>query len=62
MENMDIRTAIMAAGLRNYMIADQMEIQESNFSRMLRRPISEDQRRRVYEAIEHVKSKRQAGH
>lgn len=62
MENMDIRAAIMAAGLRNYMVADQMKMRESNFSRMLRKPITEDQRRRVYEAIEYAKCKRQAEH
>ena len=53
--NEEIRNKIKAAGLFLWQVADTMGIQDSNFSRMLRKELCERDRLRVLSAIEKAK-------
>lgn len=53
--NSEIRNEIKAAGLFLWQVADVMGIQDSNFSRMLRKELCERDRLRVISAIEKAK-------
>lgn len=53
--NLEIRNEIKAAGLFLWQVADIMGIQDSNFSRMLRKELCERDRLRVLSAIEKAK-------
>lgn len=49
--NDDIREAITAAGLKNFEVADFMGVSESTFSRLLRKPIDEERRQAILNAV-----------
>ena len=53
--NIEIREKIKAAGLYMWQVADALGIQDSNFSRLLRKELSERDRARVLAAIEKAK-------
>lgn len=53
--NDDIRAMIKAAGLYQCQVARKMGIYEHAFQRLLRKNLSEDQRKAVYKAIEIAK-------
>lgn len=53
--NIEIREKIKAAGLYMWQVADALGIQDSNFSRMLRKELSGKDRTRVLAAIEKAK-------
>lgn len=53
--NQDIRQAIKDAGLKQYHIAKQMNIADSQFSAMLRFELGLDEKGRVFAAIKQAK-------
>ena len=53
--NIEIREKIKAAGLYMWQVADALGIQDSNFSRLLRKELSERDRAHVLAAIEKAK-------
>lgn len=55
MNNLEIRTAIMAAGLKHYQVAEKLGIHDDSFSRMLRKELTDEKKRIVLEAIEALK-------
>ena len=55
MSNKDIRQAIKDANLRHWQVAEALQIHEGNFSRQLRRELSEERKREVLQAIEKAK-------
>lgn len=58
MYNKKIRNIIKQSGIKQWEIAEEYGIHEGNFSRLLRKQLTEPQERRVLEAIEHLKSKK----
>lgn len=51
MNNMDIRTAIMQKGLKNYQVAMLMGVSETTFSKWLRNELPAEKKKEVLEAI-----------
>lgn len=54
MENKDIRLLAAGHGIRLWQIADKIGITDSSFSRLLRKPLSEEKRAAVFAAIEEL--------
>lgn len=54
MKNQDIRAAAMAAGIRLWQIADELSIQDSSFSRKLRKELPQEEKSKIYEIIERL--------
>lgn len=50
--NVDIEMAIVGAGLKKYQIADKLGINDGNFSRKLRKELSDDEKQQIYTIIE----------
>ncbi|GGF24271.1 hypothetical protein GCM10010954_23940 [Halobacillus andaensis] len=55
MKNKDIREAISKAGLRHWQVAEAYGIHEGNFSRLLRKELSPDQKEKVFLVIQKLK-------
>lgn len=55
MKNIEIREIISRSRYRHFEIAEKMGVTEFSFSRMLRRELTADQKKRVIEAIELLK-------
>ena len=51
MKNKEIRTAIEAAGVKYWQVAEKLGIYDGNFSRKLRKELSEAEKDRVLQAI-----------
>lgn len=60
MNNIDIRQHAANLGVKLWEIADHMGIQDSNFSRKLRKELSIEEKRKIIEAIDCV-SKQKRG-
>ena len=52
MYNMDLREAIKRARLFNYEVAAKMGMSETSFSRKLRRELLEEEKKKIFAAIE----------
>ena len=50
-KNTDIREKAKASGLKLWQIADKLGINDGNFSRKLRKELSESEKARVFEII-----------
>ena len=55
MKNQDIRQEITGAGLRYRQIAEELGINDGNFSRKLRRELPDDVKERIRSIIEMLK-------
>ena len=51
MANVEIREKIETEGIRYWSVAEKLGISDSSFSRKLRRELSEDEKQRVFRAI-----------
>lgn len=51
-KNQDIRLAIYKSGKRQYEVAEILGMQESNFSALLRKDLTPEQREKILQAIE----------
>lgn len=51
-KNNDIRLAIYKSGKRQYEVAEALGMQESNFSAMLRKDLTTEQREKILKVIE----------
>ena len=56
MANKEIRTAITAAGVRYWQIADVLQVHENTLYRLLRHELTGEKRQRVLAAIAHAKA------
>ena len=54
MKNQDIRKAIGGAGLKQWQVADALGIDDSNFSRMLRKELPDDVKEKILNAIKEL--------
>lgn len=57
MNNVDIRKKIRVEGLTHWQVADCYGLHESNFSRLLRKELDEEGKKRVFRAIDKAKEK-----
>ncbi len=55
MNNKDIRKSIKDVELKYWQVADKYGLSDGNFSRLLRRELSLEQKQKVFEAIEATK-------
>lgn len=58
MKNIDIRSTASQANVNHWEISDHLGMRESNFSRMLRYELSEEQKEIIRIAIAEVKEER----
>ena len=58
MKNKEIRKAAAAAGVRLWEIAERYGLNDGNFSRKLRRELSDDERGRVLSIIDSIAKER----
>jgi len=54
MNNRDIRQAAGGAGVKLWQIADELGINDGNFSRKLRKELSAEEKAKIFEIIEHL--------
>lgn len=59
MENIDIRMKVISNGIKYYQIADVLGWSESKLSLLLRKPLKEDDRKLIEQAITKIISKAQ---
>lgn len=58
LKNLDVRKAAKAADVRLWEIAEEIGINDGNFSRKLRHELPEDQKRKVIAIIEKIAASR----
>lgn len=57
--NVDIRAAAKQAGVFLYTVADKLGVSEPTMTRLLRRELSEDKKRKILDIITEIASERQ---
>lgn len=57
MNNTDIRTEIISAGLRNWKVAEHLGISESVFCRKLRHELPDEEKCKIRSAIKELQTK-----
>lgn len=62
MNNVDIRQAAKAAGVRLYQIAAEIGLNDGNFSRRLRRELPDEEKQKIFEIIDQLSSERSEHH
>ncbi|TJZ40066.1 hypothetical protein FA002_00405 [Priestia megaterium] len=50
--NQDLRTAIKKTGIYNWQIAEYLKVHENTFLRLLRKNLSENERKEIFTIIE----------
>ncbi len=60
-KNVDIREMAKLKGVYLWQIADKLEMDNGNFSKKLRKELSENEKRKIYDIIEII-SKENAAH
>lgn len=55
-QNLDVREAIKASGLKQYEVATLMNVSASYLSQLLLQPLSEDHKKRIMAAIKQGES------
>ena len=60
MANKKIREHAKKRGIPHYLIADELKMQESAFSKMLRKELSSEKRQQVFDVIEKLYRKNQS--
>lgn len=58
MENVDIRSAFMSAGIKQWEVAAAVGVSESHFSKKLRHELPAEDKQRILEAIEQLAQER----
>ena len=53
--NLDIRNAIFSNNIKKWQIAEKLGMTDSNFSRLLRKELSQEQKERILSIIEKLK-------
>lgn len=60
-KNIDIREKIKASNLKYYEIAFNLGLNDGNFSRLLRRELSREQKNEIFKIIEKLKEEKENG-
>lgn len=58
MANLEIRNRAKASGVKLWEIADRLSLQDSNFSKKLRRELPEEERDRILAIIDQIAAER----
>lgn len=58
MHNLEIRTAIKKAGVRYWQVAEKLGINDGNFSRKLRKELSDDEKAHIISIINEIKERK----
>jgi hypothetical protein len=53
--NIDIREAIQASGFNHWLIAERMGVNDTTFSRWLRKELSHEKKQKILQVIEELK-------
>lgn len=53
--NADIRSIIRKLGLTQWLVAEKMGISEATFTRWLRKELSDEERKQIFNAIEELR-------
>lgn len=61
MANEEIRKLIRTQGLYHYEIADSLGLHDTAFSRLLRKELSEEKKKEIYEVVERLTTERLTG-
>ena len=56
MNNIEVRTAIKEAGLKYWEVAEKLGMNDGNFSRKLRKELSDVEKQKVIAAIQELKA------
>ena len=56
--NVDVRAKAMSYGLRMWEVAEELGILDSALSRKLRRELPEEEKRKIYDAIDRIVARR----
>jgi predicted XRE-type DNA-binding protein len=59
--NIDIELAIVRAGVKKYQIAEKLGINDGNFSRKLRKELSQPYKDKIFEIINTIKKEQKLG-
>ena len=62
MDSKKIRQQIKASGLFQWQVADEVGVNEVTFIRWLRKPLPEEKKRAVLEAIQRLSTKQKGGY
>lgn len=62
MENIDVKIYAIKKGVKHWEIADKLGIYDSNFSRMLRKELSTEQKERIKGIIDEIAKEREAAY
>lgn len=54
MKNVDIRSAYMQAGIKQWQLAEALGISETHFSRKLRKELPQAEKEKILEIIDHL--------
>lgn len=57
MKNIDIKNQLKKTGVRQWMVAEFLNYDESVFSRKMRKELSENEKQQILEAIEKLSNK-----
>ena len=59
MENIEIRTAYMQAGIKQWQLAEALGVSETHFSRKLREELPQEEKEKILEAIKRIVREKQ---
>ncbi len=60
-KNVSIRNAILSNNFKYWQIAEKLNINDGNFSRLLRKELTKDKQERILEIIEDLKEEQKNG-
>lgn len=58
MENIQIRTALLQAGVKQWQLAEALGLSEAHFSRKLRKELPDEEKQKILNAISDIAGKR----
>lgn len=59
MKNVEIRSAFMQAGIKQWQLAEALGISETHFSRKLRKELPEEEREKILSVIDQLTQEKQ---
>lgn len=60
MKNMDVREQLKKAGVRQWEVSEVLGINEAALSRKMRHELPEEEKQKIYSAIEELKQQKEA--
>jgi predicted XRE-type DNA-binding protein len=60
--NKDVRSVIKRSGFKQYMVAEKLGMEESQFSKLLRKELSQSEKEDIFRVIYELKKERKNEH